>query len=202
MLSSSVRPFKIISIALWLWIVAVVLSGISGFWCSSQQNAMTAAGNQQGMCSAFYLAIFARALSGVGEAATATIAVVYLDDALPPARKGFLFAIYFSAIPFGTALGFIYAGQIAAHGKWEWAFMGEAPLMIFFATGSYFIPFRLKKHENIDENKRGMRRASSLEHLSSALLMHDANVESEQREQRRTSSNSITSGGNPSPNRR
>ena len=185
----TVRPFKIISIALWLWILAVVLSGLSGLWCTQQQNAM--AKDQDELCSAFYLAVVARALSGVGEAATATIAVVYLDDALPPARKGVLFAIYFSAIPCGTAMGFIYAGQIAALGKWEWAFMAEAPLMVFFAIGSYFIPFRLQKQENTaaTKNNTGMtRRPSSFEHLSAALLTHDANVEYHERERQRTSS--------------
>ena len=184
----TVRPFKIISIALWLWIVAVILSGVSGLWCTQQQQqqAMHAAGEQGGLCSAFYLAVFARALSGVGEAATATIAVVYLDDTLPPGRKGLLFAVYFSAIPVGTALGFIYAGQVAAHGKWEWAFIGEAPLMVIFAIGSYFVPFRLKKKENLQNKTRGMGRPPSLEHISGSLLAYDANVEYEQQQRRRT----------------
>ena len=186
----TVRPFKIISIALWLWIVAVVLSGASGIWCRSQQEEaqLNHPNDNDTLCSAFYLAIFARALSGVGEAATATIAVVYLDDTLPPSSKGLLFAVYFSAIPVGTAFGFIYAGQIAAHGQWEWAFMSEAPLMIMFAFGSYFVPFVLAKEEALDatdkskSNKKRLSRPPSLEHISSSLIAHDANVDYYERE--------------------
>ena len=167
-----IRPFKLISVSLFLWIVAVVLSGLSGFLCDA-----TAEGED--VCGSFYLAVFARALSGVGEAATATIAAVYLDDAVPADRKGLMFGIYYSAIPLGTALGFVYAGQIANAFRWEWAFLGEAPPMLIFAIGAWFIPFRLKSSEGVrgNANVKGREvvdsrsRQSTLEALTSSLLL-------------------------------
>ena len=168
-----IRPFKLISVALVLWIVAVVLSGLSGFWCDDGPGGLT-----DGLCGSFYLAVFARALSGVGEAATATIAAVYLDDAVPPQKKGLMFGIYYSAIPLGTAVGFIYAGQIANAYRWEWAFLGEAPPMVLFAIGAWFIPFRLKSSQSRSRNNStGLApRHSSLDALTAGLLPDSKNV--------------------------
>ena len=46
----------------------------------------------------------------------------------------------------GTAIGFIWAGNIAAAtgGQWGYAFLGEVPLMLPFAISAWFIPNRLK----------------------------------------------------------
>eukprot|EP00946_MAST-07B_sp_MAST-7B-sp1_P003505 g3505.t1 len=173
-----IRPFKLISVALVFWIVAVVLSGLSGFWCDA---GVDSGASNAGLCGSFYLAIFARALSGVGEAATATIAAVYLDDAVPPEKKGLMFGIYYSAIPLGTALGFVYAGQIANAFRWEWAFLGEAPPMVLFAVGAWFIPFRLRASDSDDglgsQGELGSaQRRSTVDSLTAGLLNGAADV--------------------------
>ena len=45
----------------------------------------------------YYFLLFARILSGVGEASVASISVPYLDDRAPPEKKGLYLAVYFSA---------------------------------------------------------------------------------------------------------
>ena len=55
--------------------------------------------------------VAARAVVGVGEAtATAAIAPAIIDDLASPARKGRFMAIFNSAIPIGSALGYIVGG--------------------------------------------------------------------------------------------
>lgn len=73
-----------------------------------------------------------RILSGVGEASIAAISVPFIDDMIEPAKKGLYIAIYFTAIPVGTAVGFIWAGQISAatNGQWGWAFLGEVRVLL------------------------------------------------------------------------
>ena len=168
-------PFKLISVALVFWIVAVVLSGLSGFWCDA---GVDSGASNAGLCGSFYLAIFARALSGVGEAATATIAAVYLDDAVPPEKKGLVWHILLGYSPvkrLGSSMG-----QIANAFRWEWAFLGEAPPMVLFAVGAWFIPFRLKASDGnglgSQEDLRSAQRRSTVDSLTAGLLNGAADV--------------------------
>ena len=56
----------------------------------------------------------ARAAVGVGEAAYGAIAPSLIADSYPPERRGRAFAIFFAAIPIGSALGYVVGG-IAEH---------------------------------------------------------------------------------------
>jgi MFS family permease len=70
-----------------------------------------------------YLALFlARASVGIGEAAYVTIAPSLLSDSFPRARRGRVMAIFFCAIPVGSALGYVVGGLIDAHFGWRVAF--------------------------------------------------------------------------------
>jgi MFS family permease len=67
--------------------------------------------------------LVARALVGVGEASYATIAPSIIDDIAPPERKGRWLAIFFAAIPVGSALGYVLGGQVlAVTHSWRSAF--------------------------------------------------------------------------------
>lgn len=67
--------------------------------------------------------VAARAFVGVGEASYATIAPTLIDDFAPTSRKGRWLAIFYAAIPVGSALGYIVGGQVlhATH-SWRAAF--------------------------------------------------------------------------------
>src|SRR5579862_5231759 len=66
--------------------------------------------------------LVARALVGVGEAAYGTIAPAVLADVFPERMRGRIFALFYMAIPVGSALGYVLGGQIDAHYNWRAAF--------------------------------------------------------------------------------
>jgi MFS family permease len=81
-----------------------------------------------GFATSFATLLAARAVVGVGEAAYATLAPTIIDDLTPPDRKNRALAIFYLAIPLGSAIGFPLGGAIAHHwrhdeiGNWQMAF--------------------------------------------------------------------------------
>lgn len=70
-----------------------------------------------------YLTLFAaRAAVGVGEAAYVTIAPSLLADYFPVRQRGRVMAIFFCAIPVGSALGYVIGGLVDKHYGWRAAF--------------------------------------------------------------------------------
>lgn len=78
---------------------------------------------------------------GIGEASYATIAPTLISDLYHVKVRTTYLAIFYLAIPVGSAMGFIVGGQIAvALGSWRWALRISPPLgpllalMLFFFT--------------------------------------------------------------------
>jgi MFS transporter, Spinster family, sphingosine-1-phosphate transporter len=70
-----------------------------------------------------FLTLFiARSLVGVGEAAYVTIAPSLLSDYFPVSQRGRVMAIFFCAIPVGSALGYVVGGLVDVHFGWRMAF--------------------------------------------------------------------------------
>lgn len=77
----------------------------------------------------------ARALVGVGEAAYGTISPSLLADYYPRRYRGRVFAIFFAAIPLGSALGYVLGGQLDVHFGWRSAFfVAGAPGLVLAAV--------------------------------------------------------------------
>src|SRR5712664_1136941 len=94
------RP-RLIAIGVACWSFATALSGFAGS----------------------YLALLAaRASVGVGEAAYVTIAPSLLSDYFPVRQRGRVMAIFFCAIPVGSALGYVVGGLVDKHYGWRAAF--------------------------------------------------------------------------------
>jgi MFS family permease len=94
------RP-RLIAIGVACWSFATVLSGFA----------------------VNFLTLFAaRAAVGVGEAAYVTIAPSLLSDYFPVRQRGRVMAIFFCAIPVGSALGYVVGGQIDKLYNWRAAF--------------------------------------------------------------------------------
>jgi predicted MFS family arabinose efflux permease len=94
------RP-RLIAAGVAIWSVATTLSGFAGT----------------------FLALFAaRAAVGIGEAAYVTIAPSLLSDYYPSAQRARVMAIFFCAIPVGSALGYVIGGLIDVHYGWRMAF--------------------------------------------------------------------------------
>jgi MFS family permease len=71
-----------------------------------------------GLVRTMFQLLVARAVVGVGEAAYGTVGPSLLADYYPRERRGRVFAIFFMAIPVGSALGFVVGG-VADH-LWGW----------------------------------------------------------------------------------
>jgi MFS family permease len=75
-----------------------------------------------GLALTFLSLVVARALTGVGEASYVVITPSLVSDYYPPARRGRALAIFYAAIPVGSALGYVLGGAINARFGWRWAF--------------------------------------------------------------------------------
>jgi MFS transporter, Spinster family, sphingosine-1-phosphate transporter len=94
------RP-RLIALGVACWSVATALSGLAG---------------------SFPALFAARASVGVGEAAYVTVGPSLLSDYFPRDQRGRVMAIFFCAIPVGTALGYVVGGLMGEHFGWRNAF--------------------------------------------------------------------------------
>jgi MFS transporter, Spinster family, sphingosine-1-phosphate transporter len=76
-----------------------------------------------GLATTFVLMIIARCLVGTGEAAYGPVAPSMLSDMYPAFERGRIMALFYLAIPVGSALGFVLGGQIESHFGWRAAFL-------------------------------------------------------------------------------
>ncbi len=75
-----------------------------------------------GLATGLGTLVAARIAVGIGEASYATLAPTIIDDISPPDQKGKTLAIFFLAIPVGSALGFLTGGQMQELWGWRAAF--------------------------------------------------------------------------------
>jgi hypothetical protein len=71
----------------------------------------------------FAVLLFARALIGVGEASYGVITPALVSDYYPAEKRARVLAIFYAAIPVGTALGYIVGGSVGSHWGWRAAFL-------------------------------------------------------------------------------
>jgi MFS transporter, Spinster family, sphingosine-1-phosphate transporter len=96
------------------WRLRLVATGVA-IW-----SIATAAG---GLVRGYGGLLGARATVGIGEAAYSAIAPAVLADYFPERLRGRVFAVFFSAIPVGSALGFITGGFVDHYAGWRAAFL-------------------------------------------------------------------------------
>jgi MFS transporter, Spinster family, sphingosine-1-phosphate transporter len=95
------RRTHVLAIGAVIWSVATSLSGLA-------QN---------------FIGLFlARATVGVGEAAYVTVSASLLADYFPRDRRSRAFAVFYMAIPVGSALGYVFGGLVDKHYGWRAAF--------------------------------------------------------------------------------
>jgi MFS transporter, Spinster family, sphingosine-1-phosphate transporter len=75
-----------------------------------------------GFARGFWTLFIARSTVGVGEAAYGTIAPALLADQFPIERRGRVMAVFFAAIPIGSAAGYVLGGLADQHFGWRAAF--------------------------------------------------------------------------------
>jgi len=75
------------------------------------------------------------ALVGIGEATFGTIAPAFLADMFGTEKRGRIFALFYIAIPVGTALGYLIGGQLGTTYGWRAPFLvGGVPGLLLAAA--------------------------------------------------------------------
>ena len=101
-LSDWMRRWAIVGIGVILWSLASGASGLAG---------------------SIRIMLFTRLFVGVGEAAYGPTAPTIISDLFPIEKRGRIMALFYAAIPVGSALGYLLGGQVLAMElNWRWAF--------------------------------------------------------------------------------
>jgi len=106
-----------------------------------------------GLAGSFAILFLTRIVVGIGEGGYGPAAPTILADLFPIEKRGRILAIFCSAIPVGSALGYILGGQIGAHYGWRWAFYLVVPPGLLLALLCFF--------RNDPERSRARRQAAS-----------------------------------------
>jgi MFS family permease len=80
-----------------------------------------------GLAATFAMLVVTRICVGVGEGGYGPAAPTILSDLFPIETRGRMMAIFYTAIPVGSALGYVIGGLIGANLGWRWAFYLVAP---------------------------------------------------------------------------
>src|SRR5881396_3536135 len=80
-----------------------------------------------GLAATFAILFATRICVGIGEGGYGPAAPTILSDLFPIEKRGRIMAIFYAAIPVGSALGYVIGGSIGAHLGWRWAFYFVAP---------------------------------------------------------------------------
>ncbi len=118
-LGDRISRTRTMAVGVFLWSLATGLSGIA-------RN--------------YLQLLLGRALVGVGEAAYGTIAPALLADYFPLRSRGRVFAIFYMAIPVGSALGYIVGGLVAHWYDWRAAFFVAGVPGLVLAAWSLRLP--------------------------------------------------------------
>lgn len=113
--------FSLTGIGCTVWVCAVMLSGISYY------------------TNSFVCLLIARMLSGFGEASLQCTIPPWIQACAPPANRGVWLALFFTAIPVGTATGYAYSSSMSASMGWQWAYFLEAVVAAPFVLALFLL---------------------------------------------------------------
>ena len=85
------------------------------------------ASGASGLAATFAILFATRIFVGIGEGGYGPAAPTILSDLFPIERRGRIMAIFYTAIPVGSALGYVIGGLVGAHLGWRWAFYLVTP---------------------------------------------------------------------------
>jgi MFS family permease len=80
-----------------------------------------------GLAATFAILFATRICVGIGEGGYGPAAPTILADLFPIQTRGRIMAIFYAAIPVGSALGYVIGGLVGAHFGWRWAFYLVTP---------------------------------------------------------------------------
>jgi MFS family permease len=113
------------------------------------------ASGASGLAATFAILFVTRIFVGIGEGGYGPAAPTILSDLFPIERRGRIMAIFYTAIPVGSALGYVIGGLVGAHLGWRWAFYLVTPpglllgLLCFWQRDP-----RVREHHLVQESPR------------------------------------------------
>jgi MFS family permease len=107
-------PFHLVCCGLTVWTIAVIISGLSY------------------LSNSYTMLLFGRVLSGVGESSFQCCIPPWIATNSDEKTRSIWLATFNTAIPVGTALGYIYSSLISTTIGWQWTFFIEATLILPF----------------------------------------------------------------------
>uniref|UniRef100_K3X402 Major facilitator superfamily (MFS) profile domain-containing protein n=1 Tax=Globisporangium ultimum (strain ATCC 200006 / CBS 805.95 / DAOM BR144) TaxID=431595 RepID=K3X402_GLOUD len=143
------RPFRTIAFGMSVWVLAVIVCGFAKYMES------------------YYVLLFGRILSGVGEASFQCNATPFIDTHAPKEKRALYMGIFLASITVGTALGYVYGSSLAASSfGWSAAFFLEGALMVALILACLVcVPTELdvvpKDHSHQVDKKAGLESKSS-----------------------------------------
>jgi len=132
------------SVAIWS-----LASGLTGF-----------AGNFAGLSYGFAILLASRVIVGVGEAGYGPAAPALISDYFPIERRGKMMALFYVAIPVGSALGYVLGGQMNKWFGWRSAFYSVVIPGLLLAMLAWFM--REPHPQRKRETSTGTLRADAL----------------------------------------
>src|SRR4029077_16998001 len=109
-----------------------------------------------GLAGSFAILFATRVVVGIGEGGYGPAAPTILADLFPIEKRGRILAIFCSAIPVGSALGYVLGGQIGARYGWRWAFYLVVPPGLLLSLLCFFRDDR-ERTRTRQETAREMR---------------------------------------------
>jgi MFS family permease len=92
-----------------------------------------------GLATGFAGLLLARSLVGIGEATYTVVTPSLLADHYPATKRGRALSIFYAAMPFGIAIGYVLGGQMGAHYGWRPAFLVAGGPGLFLACLLLFL---------------------------------------------------------------
>ena len=92
-----------------------------------------------GLISAFTVMFMMRMLVGVSESAYGPAAPTLISDLFDVKNRGKALAVFYLAIPVGSALGYVYGGLVGKALGWQWAFYLLLPPALLLGVICFFL---------------------------------------------------------------
>jgi len=159
MFSAPVLGFLADRISRWLIVgVAVILWSL--------------ASGASGLAATFGILFATRIFVGIGEGGYGPAAPTIISDLFPIETRGRVMAIFYAAIPVGSALGYVIGGLVSSHLGWRWAFYLVTPPGLLLGLLCFWQrdPRGAADHRAQDSRRRSIRDYLNLFRTRSYLI--------------------------------
>ncbi len=114
------------------------------------------ASGASGLAATFGILLATRVFVGVGEGGYGPAAPTLISDYFPIFERGRKMSYFYMAIPVGSALGYVFGGEVASRLGWRW------PFYLVTIPGLILACFCLWRRDPRELGKAGQRRGVSL----------------------------------------